>query len=405
MKQVLFFILLFITISPASSCSQSQQQNQAEKKVGGGCEGCEAIYESPVALENLPHIDTLPDFFEPGPRLVVSGVVYKADGVTPAPGVVLYVYHTDQNGLYSKGDKSWGKRHGYIRGWMRTNEKGEYKFYTLIPASYPNSSNEKHIHPVIKETGVTEYYIDEFLFDDDKFLTSAKRKRLENRGGNGVLVTELKDGVYYAERNIYLGRNIPGYPVQNSGLQSGLDLGDNCPAFEPIHLSGADKGKDACPMCKYGYGRGVMVWFNHTDLDTLKNFALTFEKEMEKQGEKQLRVFLVYMNPTYQQNDKKSQEVLRNKIIKWCSEQGLNRVAMLWVSSPVDENCKLYHINPKAGNTVMLFQKRKVIAKYVNMNYDDKTAKMILEKLQPATAQINFLQHEIPGIFFLFTSF
>ena len=375
--------ILAVIVFVASSCTQAQNKTSS-KAVGGGCEGCEAIYESPVPFEKLKHEDTLPDFFDKGPKLIVSGIIYKADGITPAPNVVLYIYHTDQKGLYSGGEneKGWGKHHGRIRGWMRTNEKGEYKFYTLIPASYPNSDNEKHIHPTIKEEGFNEYYIDEFVFDDDKLLTSAKRKRLENRGGNGVLVTELKDGIYYAERNIYLGRNIPGYPYQKTGLQSGLELGDNCPAFEPIHLSGADKGKDACPMCKYGYGQGVMVWFNHTSLDTLKEFALALENEMQVRGEKALRVFLVYMNPTYKINDAKSQAVLRKKIIRWCEENNLKKVAMLWVNSPVDENCILYHIIPKAGNTVLVYHKRKVKAKWVNMDYTDESVRNILNLLE-----------------------
>jgi protocatechuate 3,4-dioxygenase, beta subunit len=33
-----------------------------------------------------------------------------------------------------KGDETgWGKRHGYLRGWMKTNEKGGHKFFTLMP--------------------------------------------------------------------------------------------------------------------------------------------------------------------------------------------------------------------------------------------------------------------------------
>lgn len=384
MKSIIFTTML-CWLLPFYACTQTHKPDPSDKPVGGGCEGCEAIYECPVPFSKLNHIDTLPDFHEPGPKLVVSGIVYKADGVTPAPDVVLYVYHTDQKGLYSRGDKGGGKRHGYIRGWVRTNAKGEYKFYTLIPASYPNSTIEKHIHPIIKEKGFTEYYIDDFTFDNDRFLTGNKRKRMELRGGNGVLVTEYKNGMHYATRNIYLGRNIPGYPQTKKGLQSGLERDDNCPAFEPVHLSGADKGRDACPMCKYGYGQGVMAWFNHTNLDTLKAFTLSFEKEMQQRGPKNFRAFLVYMNPTYKENDAKSQEILRKKIIRWCEEQQLNHVAMLWVNSPIDENCQLYHINPAATNTVMTYKQRKVVNKWVNLPYNLSSVTKILLSLQPST--------------------
>ncbi|HVE60479.1 MAG TPA: hypothetical protein VNA26_01580 [Chitinophagaceae bacterium] len=218
------FILLFILFSFVgfTGCTQSTSQKnsisgaKSDIRVGGSCEGCEAIYESPIPLENLSWIDTLPGFHEKGPKLEVSGTVYQADGKTPAKDVVLYIYQTDQTGRYStKGnEQGWGKRHGYIRGWMKTNNEGQYKFYTLRPASYPNSQIEAHIHPTIKEPGKSEYYIDAFVFDDDPFLTDNMRKRLENRGGDGILKPKEKNGIWYAERNIYLGKNIPGYPAK-----------------------------------------------------------------------------------------------------------------------------------------------------------------------------------------------
>jgi protocatechuate 3,4-dioxygenase beta subunit len=94
----------------------------------------------------------LPDWNDKGRKLAVNGVVYKADG-TPSPNVIIYVYHTDQTGVYpTKGDeKGWAKRHGYLRGWMKTNEKGEYKFFTLRPAAYPGRKDPEHIHVTIKE--------------------------------------------------------------------------------------------------------------------------------------------------------------------------------------------------------------------------------------------------------------
>ncbi|MES2882382.1 MAG: intradiol ring-cleavage dioxygenase, partial [Bacteroidota bacterium] len=150
---------------------------------------------------------------EAGPKLIVSGTVYKNDGVSPAPGVVLYVYHTDQKGLYpTKGNETgWGKRHGYLRGWIKTNEKGQYSFYTLRPASYPDGKNPQHIHATIKEPGVNEYWIDEFEFADDPYLTKEMQGHAQKRGGSGILTPKKINGVQYVERNITLGKNVPGY--------------------------------------------------------------------------------------------------------------------------------------------------------------------------------------------------
>jgi protocatechuate 3,4-dioxygenase beta subunit len=70
-----------------------------------------------------------------------------------------------------------------------------------------------HIHPSIKEPNIdNEYYIDDFVFDDDKLLTSEKRKEVENRGGNGILKVAISGDLQIAERDIILGLNIPNYP-------------------------------------------------------------------------------------------------------------------------------------------------------------------------------------------------
>lgn len=208
-------ILSFVSFS---ACSQNaSQQNKSEQNiqiVGGSCEGCEAIYESPIPFENLDEVDTLPDFNDAGPKIEISGIIYQPDGKTPAAGIVMYVYHTDQKGIYPKkgGETGWAGRHGYIRGWIKTNAKGQYKFYTLVPASYPNSSNPKHIHPTIKEPGKSEYWIDEFVFDDDPLLPQKERTRAKPAGGSGVLKTTIKDGMLRATRNIILGLHVADYP-------------------------------------------------------------------------------------------------------------------------------------------------------------------------------------------------
>ncbi len=197
-------------------CGQNEKKSitDASIKVSDGCEGCEAVYESLIPLEDLSHIDTLPDNNESGQKLEVGGVIYQADGITPAAGIVLYLYHTDQNGYYStKGNETGlGKRHGYIRGWLKTNDKGEYKFYTLKPAPYPNATFPAHIHPTIKEPGKTEYWIDDYVFDDDRFVDEKYKSSAQNRGGNGILrLTKNELGIYTANRDIILGKNIPNY--------------------------------------------------------------------------------------------------------------------------------------------------------------------------------------------------
>ncbi|HWA32629.1 MAG TPA: hypothetical protein VG737_00795, partial [Cyclobacteriaceae bacterium] len=159
-------------------------------------------------------VDTLPDFHQPGPKLKVTGTIFRKDGKTPAKDVILYIYHTDQKGEYpTKGTETgWGKRHGYIRGWIKTNADGKYTFYTLRPAAYPGRQNPEHIHPVIKEPGVKEYWIDEYFFEDDPILSAHDRNTQPGRGGKGIIKTgKEKNGMQVAYRDIVLGLNVPGY--------------------------------------------------------------------------------------------------------------------------------------------------------------------------------------------------
>jgi len=199
-------IILCISMVMLACCTQSQDRN-----VGGSCQGCEAVYE--YGNKKLSHTDTLPGFYNQGPQMKVTGTIYKEDGKTPASDVILYIYHTDKNGNYpTKGDeKGWAKRHGYIRGWIKTNNDGKYTFFTTRPASYPNTDVSQHIHATIKEPGVQEYYIDEYLFEDDPNLTQHQRTSQRRRGGSGITLPQKEKDMLIVKRDIVLGKNIPGY--------------------------------------------------------------------------------------------------------------------------------------------------------------------------------------------------
>ena len=207
MKRILLIAISLIIWTHA--CSQSRT---GEKKVGGSCEDCEALYE--FGAKKLSSTDTLPDFKDNGPKMIVSGTIFKSDGKTPAANVILYVYHTNQEGIYpTKANESgWARRHGYIRGWIKTDETGKYEFYTLRPGAYPGRENPEHIHATIKEPNTNAYWIDEYLFDDDPILNKRERDAQQKRAGNGI-IKPTKDfkGVLIVKRDIILGLNIPGY--------------------------------------------------------------------------------------------------------------------------------------------------------------------------------------------------
>ena len=189
----------------------SQSDRAITKAVGGPCEGCEAIYE--YGSKNLNPVDTLPLFSETEPKLKISGTVYQKDGKTPAKDVILYIYHTNREGIYqTKGDeKGWARRHGFIRGWIKTDKTGRYTFYTFRPGAYPGRMENEHIHLTVKEPGKNEYYLDEFVFEDDPLLKKSEIKSFENRGGSGLMDPVQKDGMLHVKRDIVLGLNVPDY--------------------------------------------------------------------------------------------------------------------------------------------------------------------------------------------------
>jgi protocatechuate 3,4-dioxygenase beta subunit len=186
-------------------------QNATDRQVGGSCEGCEALFEYGDKI--LKDTDTLPLFAITEPKLKLSGKVYQSDGKTPASDVILYIYHTDRTGIYPKAgdEKGWAKRHGFLRGWANTDEKGRYTFFTFRPASYPGRTEPEHIHLTVKEPGKIAYYLDDFVFEDDPILTSEKKAKLSNRGGSGIVKPILSNGIWLIERDLILGLNIPDY--------------------------------------------------------------------------------------------------------------------------------------------------------------------------------------------------
>ncbi|MGK6349714.1 intradiol ring-cleavage dioxygenase [Parapedobacter sp. DT-150] len=203
------FILAFLV-----SCTSCQAQNKktgTDKRVGGPCEGCEAIYE--YGQRKLTPTDTLPAFQENEPKIRITGTVFKKDGKTPAENVIVYIYHTDRNGIYpTKGDeRGWDRRHGFIRGWIKTGRDGKYTFYTFRPGAYPNGVEPEHIHILVKESSRNEYHIDEYVFDDDPLLNEKERNELENRGGSGIVKPIPENGMPTIRRDIILGLNIPHY--------------------------------------------------------------------------------------------------------------------------------------------------------------------------------------------------
>ncbi|MBC7921426.1 MAG: intradiol ring-cleavage dioxygenase [Ferruginibacter sp.] len=206
-----FALPSLVAVNSSCQAQTNRRQPPPAAIVGGGCDGCEGMYEGMPPQLNWQ--TAVASASEPGERLEISGIVYRPGGETPASGIIIYLWQTDVTGHYTPAPNTTGhpRTHGHLRGWLKTNERGEYQFTTIKPAPYPNDVIPAHIHPSVKEPNKNEYYIEDFLFDDDPLLTRQERAKLENRGGSGILHLTKREGMWVGSRNIILGLHIPNY--------------------------------------------------------------------------------------------------------------------------------------------------------------------------------------------------
>jgi len=367
------FIPLFNLLASCNgqikSNNQTQQVNKTgnKKTVGGGCDGCEIMYiDMPATISS---IDTSAGWTEKGQQLLVTGTVYQPGGKTPAANVVIYYWHTDNNGLYAptRGMNEKAKPHGHIRGWVQTGENGKYSIYTVRPAPYPNDVLPAHIHLSIKEPNIeNEYYTDDINFDDDKLLVPYfKKYPQENRGGSAVVRILLKDSLQIAEHDIVLGLNIPNYPQKEDNVNSsGLNIGEDQPSFIPFHAYGPDKGTRTCPVCKYGRYHGIVYFVgNHPNWADIKLWLTFLEQESIKR-QKYLKAYFVYGN-----ENSYSKEARQRELQQLGEALNLKNIALTFVPAFSDTKTEahLNKINPDVENSFIIYKHRSIIDKYIDL--------------------------------------
>lgn len=139
-----------------------------------------------------------------GEKMIISGTVFEADGKTPAPNVLIYLYHTDIEGYY--GRKSDEHKHGRYRGWLLTDKAGKYEFQTIKPAPYPENRFAAHIHTTLTTKNSKEDWIDNYLFEGDTLISARERADAGKKGGfNPILKLEKgANGIWTATRDIQL---------------------------------------------------------------------------------------------------------------------------------------------------------------------------------------------------------
>lgn len=383
-KRIIFLVLIF------SLANCKGQIDKSKSTLSDDFDKAPPFYYG--MPENLSAEDTSPAFTENGQKLLLTGRVFHIDGKTPASNILLYYYQTGTNGKYlhkeseerSMPPNKLGQTHGYIRGWVKTDKNGHYAIYTIRPGSYPSGDEPAHIHLNIKEPELQEhYYVDDFVFDDDKLQTTERRKKMQNRGGTGMLRLVQKDNLHIGERNIILGLNIPGYSKKNNDeIISGKNIGEDIISFTPNHAWGPDRGTKTCPICKYGWYNGILYFVgNNPDWNEIKLWLKYLEKESIKR-EEYLKAYFIYGNEIDYNEDS-----LKKLLFELGKELDLKKVALTFVPSfsDVDSEVNLNKINPDVDNTFLVYKRSNIIDKYINFkpskeNFDKLSKTLDLSK-------------------------
>lgn len=371
---------LFITFLISSLFSCQGQNNLSPEQATSIPENDDFIF---IGMpKNVNAVDTCEAWNQEGQKILITGTIYKNDGKTPAPDVILYYYHTNINGQYPRreGYHKSVAAHGYMKGWVKTGADGRYAIYTVKPQSYPNSDIPAHIHPYIKEPNMEKsYYIDDFFFDDDTLLTGAYRKNMENRGGTGVLRLLQGDGLQIGERDIILGLNMPDYPnAIPQELESGKNIGEDVLSFTPYHAWGPDKSSKTCPICKYGRYHGILYFVgNQPNWADIKTWLSYLEAESFKR-KKYLKAYFIYGNEhdVQQENSVKMLEKIGKDL-------NLKQVALTVVPSFEDEKSEvnLMKINPEVENTFLIYKHSNIVDKFINLSPTSMNFELISRRL------------------------
>ncbi len=155
------------------------------------------------APTNVSWMTTLSKETDKGEPMEINGTVYQSDGKTPAPNTLIYLYHTDFEGIYGRGNEH---KHGQYRGWMLTDKEGKYSLRTIKAAPYPEMKWAAHIHMTVTGVKFREDWIDSILFEGDRLINAREREAAGTRGGFMPIVTLTKgaDGILRGTRDILL---------------------------------------------------------------------------------------------------------------------------------------------------------------------------------------------------------
>jgi len=128
---------------------------------------------------------------ERGTPMILKGRVVDRNGA-PAPGTIVFAYHTDHSGLYDQpgaGAHSWR-----LKGWAKADGEGRFTFQTIRPGPYPQRDAPAHVHFTVFVPTGERYHGGEVKFDDDPLVPEHERDLSKRASDYGEVRTVRHDG-------------------------------------------------------------------------------------------------------------------------------------------------------------------------------------------------------------------
>jgi hypothetical protein len=113
----------------------------------------------------------------------------------------------------------------------------------------------------------------------------------------------------------------------------------------------------------------VQVWVNTDEGQNVGKIAGALEKAMASSAGKELKAFIIFMNPKAE-----PEEALKKNLEKMAEEKKLEKVGLSYISGPKDPAVALYRVNAdeKVRNTVFIYRNKRLESKLVNLVADKK---------------------------------
>lgn len=205
----MYYAFLTFILLTCYSCNQPEARQShtiiASHESADDCDNPDASLSCCFinAPAKLDHVMQISPTGEKGERMRISGIIYEKDGKTPARNALLYAYHTDNSGYYSKAGNETGvqKWHGRLHAWLMTNDSGRYEINSIRPAPYPNRTIPAHIHAAVKTADGRMQWIDDIVFKDDKLVN---KDYIEKYGSKGVMELNKNESTWTGVHNVVL---------------------------------------------------------------------------------------------------------------------------------------------------------------------------------------------------------